>query len=79
MSGEGVAYCASSMRNGVKQNLYSPGYNIPIVSIDILNKEKCDYLIILSWNFLDDILLKIDEYRKRGLRIIVPFPHIQII
>lgn len=63
----------------LKQNLYSPGYNIPIVSIDILNKEKCDYLIILSWNFLDDILLKVDEYRKRGLRIIVPFPHIQII
>ena len=63
----------------LKQNLYSPGYNIPIVSIDILNKEKCDYLIILSWNFLDDILLKVDEYRKRGLRVIVPFPHIQII
>jgi len=62
----------------LKQNLYSPGYNIPIVSIDILNKEKCDYLIILSWNFLDDILLKVDEYRKKGLRIIVPFPHIQI-
>jgi dTDP-4-dehydrorhamnose reductase len=63
----------------LKQNLYSPGYNIPIVSIDILNKEKCDYLIILSWNFLDDILVKVDEYRKRGLRVIVPFPHIQII
>lgn len=63
----------------LKQNLYTPGYNIPIVSIDILNKEKCDYLIILSWNFLDDILLKIDEYRKSGLRVIVPFPNIQII
>lgn len=63
----------------LKQNLYTPGYNIPIVSIDILNKEKCDYLIILSWNFLDDILLKVDEYRRSGLRIIVPFPNIQII
>lgn len=63
----------------LKQNLYTPGYNIPIVSIDILNKEKCDYLIILSWNFLDDILVKVNEYRKVGLRIIVPFPHIQII
>jgi hypothetical protein len=62
----------------LKQNLYTPGYNIPIVSIDILNKEKCDYLIILSWNFLDDILVKLDEYRKIGLRVIVPFPYIQI-
>jgi len=63
----------------MKQNLYTPGYNIPILSIDILNKEKCDYLIILSWNFLDDILLKIDKYRKNGLRVIIPFPNIQII
>ena len=27
-------------------------------TFDILNYEKCDYILILSWNFLDDILLK---------------------
>jgi dTDP-4-dehydrorhamnose reductase/SAM-dependent methyltransferase len=63
----------------LKQNLFTPGTNIPIVSSDILNYEKCDYLLILSWNFLDDILLKIDKYRKCGLRVIVPFPNISII
>jgi dTDP-4-dehydrorhamnose reductase/SAM-dependent methyltransferase len=63
----------------LKQNLFTPGYNIPIVSIDILNTEKCDYLIILSWNFLDDILVKIDQYRKAGLRVIIAFPNICII
>lgn len=63
----------------LKQNLFTPGTNIPIVSMDILNIEKCDYLIILSWNFLDDILLKISEYRKQGLRVIIPFPNISII
>jgi len=63
----------------LKQNLFTPGSNIPIVSTDILNREKCDYLLILSWNFLESILLKIDTYRKNGLRVIVPFPHISII
>ncbi len=63
----------------LKQNLFTPGYNIPIVSIDILNIEKFDYLIILSWNFLDHILIKIKEYRKNGLRVIIPFPCISII
>jgi hypothetical protein len=63
----------------LKQNLFTPGTNIPIVSIDILNTEKCDYILILSWNFLDDILLKIDKYRKSGLHVIVPFPNINII
>lgn len=62
----------------LKQNLFTPGSNIPITSIDILNREKCDYLIILSWNFVDDILLKIKTYRDKGLRIIVPFPNITI-
>jgi hypothetical protein len=62
----------------LKQNLFTPGSNIPITSIDILNREKCDYLIILSWNFIDDILLKIKTYRDKGLRIIVPFPNITI-
>ena len=63
----------------LKQNLYTPNTNIPIVSIDILDYEKCDYIIILSWNFIDDILLKIDKYRKCGLQVIVPFPDINII
>jgi len=63
----------------LKQNLFTPGTNIPIVSVDILNIEKCDYLLILSWNFLDDILLKIHEYKKCGLKVIVPFPIISII
>jgi dTDP-4-dehydrorhamnose reductase len=63
----------------LKQNLFTPGSNIPITSIDILNREKCDYLIILSWNFLDDILLKISKHKDNGLRIIVPFPNITIL
>lgn len=63
----------------LKQNLFTPGTNIPIVPIDILNTEKCDYILILSWNFLDDILVKIDKYRKCGLHVIVPFPNINII
>lgn len=63
----------------MKQYLFTPGENIPIMPIDILDKEKCDYLIILSWNFLDAILLKVDKYREKGLRIIIPFPSIQII
>jgi hypothetical protein len=58
----------------LKQNLFTPGSNIKIVSFDILAVEKCDYVLILSWNFVDDILFKIN-----GLRIIIPFPNLTII
>ena len=62
-----------------KQNFYTPGLHIPIKSSNMLDIDKIDYIIILSWNFTDEILLKLDRYRKNGLRIIVPFPEIKII
>ena len=62
-----------------KQNFYTPGLHIPIKSSNMLDVDKIDYILILSWNFTDEILLKLDKYRKNGLRIIIPFPEIKII
>ena len=62
-----------------KQNLYSPGFHIPIKPINILDSEHVDYIIILSWNFADQLIEKLEPYRKCGIRIIVPFPDIKII
>lgn len=65
--------------NIYKQNYYTPGLNIPIRSINILDVEKIDYIIILSWNFTDEIIEKLQKYRDNGIRIIIPFPEIKII
>jgi len=62
-----------------KQDLFSPGLHIPIKSIDYLEICKVDYILILSWNFTDEIVKKLESYRKNGLRIIIPFPEIKII
>lgn len=65
--------------NIYKINRYSPGFHIPITSIDILDNNKVDYIIILSWNFTNDIIKKLNKYITDGLKIIIPFPNIQII
>jgi dTDP-4-dehydrorhamnose reductase/SAM-dependent methyltransferase len=65
--------------NIFKQNHYTPGLNIPIKSINILDQEDIDYIIILSCNFADEIITKLNKYRIKGLRIIIPFPEIKII
>jgi dTDP-4-dehydrorhamnose reductase len=65
--------------NVYKQNHFSPGLNIPIKSSEVLFKDKVDYIIILSCNFAEEIVSKLDVYRKSGLRIIIPFPEIKII
>ena len=62
-----------------KQDFYSPGLHIPIKSLNQLEIQRVDYIIILSWNFTEDIVKKLDKYRKTGLRIIIPFPEIKII
>uniref|UniRef100_A0A6C0I416 RmlD-like substrate binding domain-containing protein n=1 Tax=viral metagenome TaxID=1070528 RepID=A0A6C0I416_9ZZZZ len=65
--------------NIYKQNHFSPGLNIPIKSSDTLSNDKIDYIIILSCNFSGEIVTRLANYRKTGLRIIIPFPEIRII
>ena len=65
--------------NIYKQNYYSPGLNIPIKPVNILKTERADYVIILSLNFITEILKNLTEYRNNGLRIIIPFPEIKIL
>lgn len=65
--------------NIYKQGYYSPGLNIPIKAVNILKIERADYVIILSLNFITEILHNLSEYRNNGLRIIIPFPEIKIL
>ena len=64
--------------NPYKQDLFSPGLHIPITTIQYLDTNKVDYIILLSWNFKDEIIKKLEKYRQNGLRIIIPFPEIKI-
>lgn len=65
--------------NIYKQGHYSPGLHIPIKPLDTLRYDKVDYVLILSCNFAEELINKLDIYRKTGMRIIVPFPEIRIL
>lgn len=52
---------------------YSPGVKIPIVP---LTEIDCDNLIILSWNFADDIMVKCRAAGYKG-KFIIPIPRWQ--
>lgn len=57
---------------------YSPGTHIPIVSMMELQTHKPDYLVILSWNFKDEIIEKCRQSGYSG-KFIIPIPEFKII
>jgi hypothetical protein len=65
--------------NPARQNRFSPGYHIPIVSSEALQTERPDALIILVWRFADMIIAKQKAYLERGGQIIVPMPQLRIV
>jgi SAM-dependent methyltransferase len=61
-------------RNVHKQGRYVPGVRLPIVPPARILESQPDYLLILPWNFRDEIMRQQSEYRQRGGRFIVPVP-----
>ncbi len=61
-----------------KQGTYTPGQHIPIVNSSMLSKEKPDYLLLLAWNFAEELMNKTQDYQKAGGKYIVPIPSVRI-
>jgi SAM-dependent methyltransferase len=66
-------------RNTHKQGLFMPGQHIPILATDALVAQKPDYVLLLAWNFADEILEQQSAYRQMGGRFIIPVPHPQVV
>lgn len=61
-------------RNTHKQGKYIPGARIPILDPAVLLERQPDYLLLLAWNFKDEIMAQQAEYARRGGKFIVPVP-----
>lgn len=66
-------------RNTHKQGRFMPGVGLPIHSPERLTSDRPDYLLLLAWNFADEIMAQQDDYARAGGRFIVPVPEPAII
>jgi SAM-dependent methyltransferase len=66
-------------RSPLKQGLYTPGMHIPVVATERLLADQPDYVLLLAWNFVDEIIEQQAEYVRRGGKFIIPVPEVRII
>lgn len=72
-----IGYIAD--KSPLKQGRYTPGTHIPVVPPERLLTDRPDYVLLLAWNFAEEIMEQQAEYRAGGGRFIIPVPEVKIV
>jgi C-methyltransferase-like protein/putative zinc binding protein/methyltransferase family protein len=65
-------------RNPYKHGRFTPGTHIPIFPTAHLDETKPDYVLILPWNFKDEIIAQMAHVRDWGGKFVVPIPDVKV-
>lgn len=66
-------------KSKLKIGKYTPGMHINVKTDEDIKNDKPEYALILAWNFADEIMERLSEYRRNGGKFIIPIPTPKIV
>jgi SAM-dependent methyltransferase len=66
-------------RNPHKHDMFLPGTHVPIRPVEYIDQARPDYLLVLPWNFKDEILAQMSHVRQWGGQFIIPIPEATVV
>jgi len=66
-------------RSPHKHGLLTPGTHIPVEPVDAWQQEHATHMVILAWNFQQEIIRQMAPFKEAGGRFIVPIPEPRIV
>ncbi len=76
---------AAELRERIHRGVYAPGAHLPVYSPEKLYVDRPDYVLLLAWNFADEIMAQQERYLRQGGKFIeqraccsiISLPHIR--
>ena len=66
-------------RSAHKQGRYSPGLGLPVAAPDAWRSVNATHMILLAWNFKDEIMRQMHDFAQTGGAFVMPVPEPEVV
>ena len=61
-------------RSPHKHGHFTPGSHLPVMPVEMLRQQDVSHMVILAWNFREEIMRQMQSFSDNGGRFIIPLP-----